>query len=174
MTVGTDDPAGSPPVAEQAPIATRRSWRVRAWRELRRAPPSAWFGLVVLALYLIAALFAPVIAPYSETQLVGPGYAPWSEGLGLTLQRLADELPGRDLLVCEHGVGTDDDEWREEILKGSLDQVAAAIDDGVPVKGFFHWTSVDNYEWLHGFDVPFGLFDRDRNARPSAALLPRR
>jgi beta-glucosidase len=113
-------------------------------------------------------------SPYPDGARVGPlGYAPWSEGLGLTLRRLADELPGRDLLVCEHGVGTGDDEWREEILKGSLTQVEAALDDGVPIKGFFHWTAVDNYEWLHGFEVPFGLFDRDRNARPSAALFER-
>ena len=39
------------------------------------------------------------------------------------------------------------------------------------MRGFFHWTAVDNYEWLHGYDVPFGLFDRDRNARESAGLL---
>lgn len=114
-------------------------------------------------------------APYPDGARVGPlGYAPWSEGLGLTLRRLADELPGRDLVVAEHGVGTDDDDWREEVLKASLDQVEAALADGVPVRGFFHWTGIDNYEWLHGYDVPFGLFDRDRNARPSAALLPRR
>jgi beta-glucosidase len=113
-------------------------------------------------------------SPYPRGARRGPlGYAPWSEGLGLTLRRLADELPGRDLLVAEHGVGTDDDDWREEVLKGSLTEVERALDDGIPVKGFFHWTGVDNYEWLHGYDVPFGLFDRDRNARASAAILPR-
>ena len=39
--------------------------------------------------------------------------------------------------------------------------------------GFFFWTGVDNYEWLHGYDVAFGLFDRDRTPRPSAALAAR-
>ena len=39
------------------------------------------------------------------------------------------------------------------------------------MKGFFHWTGVDNYEWLHGFDVSFGIIDGDRNVRPSAAIL---
>ena len=52
---------------------------------------------------------------------VGPmGYAPWSEGLGIVMRRLHDELPGRPLLICEHGVGTDDDEWRCDILRESL------------------------------------------------------
>jgi beta-glucosidase len=133
------------------------------------------FDLIGFSYYNATKILADGVAPYPEGARVGPlGYAPWSEGLGLTLRRLADELPGRDLLVAEHGVGTDDDDWREEILKGSLAQVDQALDDGVPVKGFFHWTAVDNYEWTYGYDVSFGLFDRDRNPRPSASLLPAR
>lgn len=110
--------------------------------------------------------------PYPSNARVGPlGYAPWSEGLGLVLRRLHDELPGRPLLVCEHGVGTDDDEWRSDVLRESLAIVEEAISDGIDVRGFFHWTGVDNYEWMHGFDVPFGLFTRDREPRASAELL---
>ena len=44
------------------------------------------------------------------------------------------------------------------------------IDDGIDVRGFFHWTGVDNYEWDHGHTVDFGLFDRDRHPRGSARL----
>lgn len=111
------------------------------------------------------------MGPYPADARVGPlGYAPWAEGLGLVLRRLADELPGRPLLVAECGVGTDDDQWRTDVLRDSILEVERAIDDGIDVRGLFHWTGVDNYEWLHGYDVPFGLFDRDRNARGSAAL----
>ena len=46
-----------------------------------------------------------------------------------------------------------------------------AIRDGVDVRAFFHWTGVDNYEWTYGYDVPFGLFTRDREPRGSAAML---
>ncbi len=99
------------------------------------------------------------------------GYAPWSEGLGIVLHRLHDELPGRPLLICEHGVGTDDDEWRSDVLGESLSIVEEAIADGIDLRGFFHWTGVDNYEWHKGFDVPFGLFTRDREPRGSAELL---
>ena len=109
---------------------------------------------------------------YPSNARVGPlGYAPWSEGLGLVLRRLHDELPGRPLLICEHGVGTDDDEWRTNVLRESLEVMDEAIRDGVDVRGFFHWTGVDNYEWTYGYDVPFGLFTRDREPRPSAAML---
>jgi beta-glucosidase len=110
-------------------------------------------------------------SPYPRDARVGPlGYAPWSEGLGIVLRRLHDELPGRPLLVCEHGVGTDDDTWRCDVLRESLAVTEDAIADGVDVRGFFFWTGVDNYEWTYGYDVPFGLFDRDRQARPSAEL----
>ena len=112
------------------------------------------------------------ITPYPTNARVGAmGYAPWSEGLGIVLHRLHDELPGRPLLICEHGVGTDDDAWRCEVLRESLDIVEAAIDDGIDVRGFFHWTGVDNYEWDHGFDVQFGCFTREREPRASAELL---
>jgi beta-glucosidase len=112
------------------------------------------------------------IAPYPTNARVGPmGYAPWSEGLAIVLRRLHDELPGRPLLICEHGVGTDDDAWRCDVLRESLDIVDAAVDDGIDVRGFFHWTGVDNYEWDHGFDVQFGCFTRDREPRGSAELL---
>jgi len=112
------------------------------------------------------------IVPYPPSARVGPmGYAPWSEGLAMVLHRLHDELPGRPLLICEHGVGTDDYEWRCDVLRESLTLVEQAIDDGVDVRGFFHWTGVDNYEWHHGFDVQFGCFTRDREPRGSAELL---
>ena len=103
---------------------------------------------------------------------MGPlGYAPWSDGLGVVLQRLAETHPDRPLLVSECGIGTTDDAERQTFLRACLDEVARAIADGIDVRGFFHWTAVDNYEWLHGYDVPFGLFDRDRKARESAEVL---
>jgi beta-glucosidase len=112
------------------------------------------------------------IVPYPTNARVGPmGYAPWSEGLAVVLHRLHDELPGRPLLICEHGVGTDDDDWRCDVLRESLALVGRALDDGVDVRGFFHWTGVDNYEWNHGFDVQFGCFSREREPRGSAELL---
>jgi beta-glucosidase len=112
------------------------------------------------------------LAPYPSGARVGPmGNAPWSEGLGIVLHRLHEELPGRPLLICEHGVGTDDDEWRTDVLRESLQVVEDAIADGVDLRGFFHWTGVDNYEWPFGFDVQFGAFTRDREPKGSAELL---
>jgi beta-glucosidase len=112
------------------------------------------------------------VGPYPPATELGPiGYSPSSDGIKVVLDRLHAELPGKPVLVSEHGVGTDDDAKRCAIVDRSLGLVREAIAEGVPVKGFFHWTGVDNYEWTHGYDLPFGLFGRDRNPRPSADLM---
>lgn len=99
------------------------------------------------------------------------GYAIWPDGVGLVLERLHAEVPGTPLLVAEFGLGTDDDTERAGYLQRGLEVVEAAIRSGVDVRGLFHWTGVDNYEWHHGFDVSFGILDVDRNIRPSAQVL---
>ena len=55
----------------------------------------------------------------------------------------------------------------------SLGIVHDALGRGIDVRGLFHRTAVDNYEWLHGYDVSFGIIDADRRVRPSAAVLAR-
>lgn len=63
---------------EVSMVRARRSWSDRAWIELKKAPLSAWFGLIVIALYAFVAIFAPLIAPYGEAQVFPTPYAPWS------------------------------------------------------------------------------------------------
>lgn len=101
----------------------------------------------------------------------GPmGYVPWAEGLAHVLHRLAEAHPGRPLLVCEAGVGTDDEAERSAYVEDVIGVVRDALGSGIDVRGLFWWTGVDNYEWHQGYDVQFGLFDRDRNPKPAAAL----
>jgi beta-glucosidase len=99
------------------------------------------------------------------------GYAIWAEGLGLVLERLHHELPGTPLLIDEYGIGTGDDTQRVHYLEVGLQVVHDALRRGIDVRGLFHWTAVDNYEWLHGYEVSFGIIDADRRVRPSALLL---
>ena len=99
------------------------------------------------------------------------GYGIWADGVGLVIDRLRVEVPGTPLLVAEFGIGTDDDAMRARYLARGLEVIHAAIERGADVRGCFHWTGVDNYEWLHGFDVAFGIIDRDRNVKPSALVL---
>jgi beta-glucosidase len=87
------------------------------------------------------------------------------------LTRLAEELPTTPLLVAEFGIGTDDDEERAQYLRQGLAVVNRALSVGIDIRGLFHWTGIDNYEWNHGYDVSFGLVDRARRVRPSALVL---
>ncbi|MGZ4693948.1 MAG: family 1 glycosylhydrolase [Acidimicrobiales bacterium] len=129
------------------------------------------FDLIGFSYAFAMTMFTDGVGPYPADARVGPlGYAPWPEGLGLVLRRLAEELPGRPLVIDECGFGTDDDEWRTSLLRESLEQVEMALDDGLDIRGLFHRTGVDGYEWDEGFDVPFGLFDRDRAPKGSAEL----
>jgi len=105
MTIGAQEPANTVALAEAPPPAARRSWRARAWRELRHAPPSAWFGLIVVVLYILAALFAPVIAPYSETDLVGPAYAPWDDQFMLGTDQLGRDFLSRLIFGARNTIG---------------------------------------------------------------------
>ena len=114
------------------------------------------------------------VVPYPVDATLSPlGYGIDAAGLDLVLSRLHEQVPGTPLLVAEFGLGTDDDALRSQYLTEGVRIVHDAVSRGIDVRGFFHWTAVDNYEWQHGFDVAFGLLDLDRNVRPSAEVLRR-
>jgi len=65
-----------------------------AWRELKKAPLSAKFGLLVIISYIFVAFFAPVLTPFGESEVVGPEYDVWSGEHPLGTDNL-----GRDMLT---------------------------------------------------------------------------
>src|SRR6056297_188775 len=89
----TDIPETYSATAEVAEVRTRRTWRARAWIELRKAPVSAWFGLTVIVAYIFVAVFAPLLAPHGEAQVFPQPYAPWSP-----MHPLGTDQIGRDVL----------------------------------------------------------------------------
>ncbi|MCH7789076.1 MAG: family 1 glycosylhydrolase, partial [Acidobacteria bacterium] len=112
------------------------------------------------------------IGPYPADARRGDnGIAPNPEELGVALRTVHERLPDRDLAVAATGFGTEDDDWRDDLLDASLGQTLAAVEDGAPVKAFFYDTAIDGYEWTMGFESNRGLFDRDRNTKPSARRL---
>lgn len=92
------------------------------------------------------------------------------DGLDTPLERVADALPGRGVVVVT-GDPTAADDRREADLRRAAVAVVDAHAAGIDVQGAFHLPAVDGYEWHRGFDARLGLFDRDRNARPALAAL---
>jgi beta-glucosidase len=71
---------------------------------------------------------------------------------------------GKPVYITENGLASNDDDWRQRYLKDVLSNVLLAIEDGVDVRGYFHWTNMDNFEWARGYSMRFGLIEVDRKS----------
>lgn len=110
-------------------------------------------------------------------ELTQMNYEFYPEALEHVLRRVAAAFPGA-LLVTENGVATSDDTRRVEFLDRATRGVRRCIDDGLPVRGYFCWSLLDNFEWQKGFSMQFGLVAVDRATqtrfpKPSLAFLGR-
>lgn len=90
--------------------------------------------------------------------------------------RYAHQACGVPIVVTEHGVATPDDSIRARLIPAALSELKKAIDDGVPVLGYVHWTLLDNFEWSLGYWPKFGLASVERTTfkrtlKPSARVL---
>jgi beta-glucosidase len=61
------------------------------------------------------------------------------------------------LYVTENGIGTNNDQLRRDLLLRHLASCRAAIARGVDLRGYFHWSLIDNFEWNKGYTKKFGL-----------------
>ena len=129
---------------------------------------------------------------YYTRKVIGPGPAPWPalteskgdlpqtqmgweiypDGLYDFLKRTASEYTGDlPLYVTENGMANADhlengqvnDQARIDFLDAHLGKVHQAISEGVPVKGYYTWSLLDNYEWALGYEKRFGLVHIDFN-----------
>jgi beta-glucosidase len=103
------------------------------------------------------------------------GWEVYPEALEHTV-RLAAEQSGVPVMVTENGMATDDDEARIAYTRAALEGLGRCVDDGIDVRGYLHWTLLDNFEWMAGFAKTFGLIavDREtlaRTVKPSARWL---
>lgn len=85
---------------------------------------------------------------------------------------------GRPIYVTENGIADARDAVRERFIKEHLQWMRKAMDEGADVRGYFHWSLLDNFEWDNGFWPRFGLVEVDyrtlaRKIRPSAFAYKR-
>ncbi len=80
------------------------------------------------------------------------------QGLYVILDDLGHRWPKLPLVVTEAGIQTDVGDRRAENVVRTLEQIARARSAGVDVRGYYHWSLMDNFEWALGFGPHFGLF----------------
>jgi beta-glucosidase len=121
--------------------------------------------------------------PFDENGIVPPPEGAPLNQMGTAVEplslagavRFAHERAGVPVLVTEHGMGTPDDTLRAHFIEPALRGLLEVVDEGVPVLGYCHWTLLDNFEWIFGYDVKYGLHEVDRETfertpKPSAAV----
>jgi beta-glucosidase/6-phospho-beta-glucosidase/beta-galactosidase len=96
------------------------------------------------------------------------GWEIYPEGLYSVLRRVG--RTGKPIVITENGIADADDDQRPAYLVSHLQQMHRAIQDGVDLRGYMHWSLLDNFEWAEGYEQHFGLATRDRRPRPSARL----
>jgi beta-glucosidase len=138
--------------------------RLRAGLELR-SPKTFFFQLTV-----------PPHKPQGDPGIEVPYGEAYPAGLRHAVQHF---LPFRKpIYILENGVPDRSDRIRPWVLESTFREMRTLLAEGVDLRGYFHWTLTDNFEWNEGWHLRFGLIELDpetqaRRPRPSAQLYSR-
>jgi beta-glucosidase len=108
----------------------------------------------------------PLYVRAADSEYTDMGWEVYPDGLHALLVRLRDDYDPRAMYITENGAAFADvrghdgrvlDPERREYLEQHITAVGRAVDGGVPVKGYFVWSFLDNFEWALGYWKRFGL-----------------
>jgi beta-glucosidase len=100
------------------------------------------------------------------------GWEIYPEGIYHVLKELKKYK--KPIYITENGLADAKDKLRKDFIKNHLYWIHKSMKEGVDVRGYFHWSLIDNFEWAMGFEPRFGLVEIDyktleRKPRPSAS-----
>jgi beta-glucosidase len=101
------------------------------------------------------------LGPEPGVELTQMGYEFWPDALEACLRYAAARVQV-PIYITESGVATDNDERRIEYIRHTLEGVLRCLADGIDVRGYIHWSLMDNFEWIMGYRPKFGLIAVDR------------
>ncbi len=116
------------------------------------------------------------IPPEEGAELTQMGYEYWPDALEVCIRYVHARCGKLPIYVTENGIATDDDNRRIEYTHQALSGVLRCLADGIDVRGYIHWSLLDNFEWIFGYRPKFGLVAVDRQTqtrtvKPSAYFL---
>lgn len=89
------------------------------------------------------------------------GWRIYPQGFYLMLKTVQARFGAKPILVTENGIADANDSRRARFLIDHLAALHRAIQEGVPVRSYCHWSLVDNFEWIEGYPPRYGLFSID-------------
>jgi beta-glucosidase len=118
-------------------------------------------------------LTVPPHKPQGDHGIEIPYGEAYPEGLRRAVHRF--EAFQKPIYILENGVPDREDRIRPWLLQSSVEQMKSLLREGVDLRGYFHWSLTDNFEWNEGWHLRFGLIEVDpktqnRSPRPSARL----
>ena len=101
----TDAPENYSAAGEVGAVRLRRTRMDRAWIEIRKASISTWIGLAIILFYSIAAIFAPLLAPYGEAEIFPDAFAPWGDGHVFGTDQIGRDIFSRLIYGARNTIG---------------------------------------------------------------------
>ena len=118
-------------VGEVGAVRRRRSLAERSWIVLKKAPPTAWFGMIVFFCYMFVALFAPWLAPFGEAEIFPIPFAPWDETHVFGTDQIGRDILSRLIYGARNTMGIALLTTLLSFLIGGALGLIAAIDRGL-------------------------------------------
>lgn len=153
---------------------TEEYGRTREHVFLEASAGDDWVGVQAYTRTRVGAEGPLPIDDDAELTLTGWEYYPAAieDGIRNSWQR-----NGVPIYITENGIATGDDSRRIDYTRGALEAISRTIADGIEVRGYLHWSALDNYEW-GSFKPTFGLIGWDadtfeRHPKPSLGWLGR-
>jgi beta-glucosidase len=125
------------------------------------------------AAQMFSNVFVPEHVPQGDPGVEKPYGEAYPGAVAVAVQRCA--RLGRPIYILENGVPDARDRIRPWLIANVVRELHRLIEQGEDIRGYFHWTLTDNFEWSEGWQLRFGLVELDastqqRTMRPSGRL----
>ncbi len=108
---------------------------------------------------LFGRIFVPPDVPQGDSGVERPYGEAYPPAIRMAAKRAA--RLGKPIYILENGVPDAQDRIRPWLLVNALKEIHGLIDEGYDIRGYFHWTLTDNFEWTEGWNLRFGLVSLD-------------